>query len=237
MVLDPSAALSIWYAAARRGEISPDDLVALVQGEAPNTVVSDGTTAVPLADSIVSWLAQDTVATLALPVPGDLVGLAGPAAFNAAALAAEEAVVLPGVGFGLVPAIDARTLVWHSHPAAAPPYTDVREADRRLRSVLLATTERLVELDVAKWQPEIPDLLANHRHRPAVLVPRHWDPRRAEALDRALLCRDITRLALADDGGAVSAWEMQQRREALRDLDSTARTVLVACCSDSLGAP
>ena len=55
-----------------------------------------------------------------------------------------------------------------------------------------------------------------------------------ETLERALRCGDIVALARLDDGGAVSAREMAERRACLRDLDRAARRALVAVCSDSL---
>jgi hypothetical protein len=42
-----------------------------------------------------------------------------------------------------------------------------------------------------------------------------------------VLCLDIVELARADEGGAVSAHEMDRRRAALDDLDRAARRALV----------
>ena len=92
-------------------------------------------------------------------------------------------------------------------------------------------TRRLVDLDVAAWQPEIPDLLLNLRHRPPLPLPPGYDARRVETAERAVLCLDIVDLARAGDGGAVSAYEMEQRRAALDDLDRAARRALVGACS------
>ena len=68
--------------------------------------------------------ASGTVAGLALPVAGDLLGLRGPADFNLAALEAGEAVVLSGTGLGLVPELDARTVLWRVCPAEQAPTLD-----------------------------------------------------------------------------------------------------------------
>ncbi|HET9501765.1 MAG TPA: hypothetical protein VFO98_16050 [Marmoricola sp.] len=236
MHLSPAVLLSIWFDALRAGSERVEGLVERVRGEAPNTIVVSGSgTVQSLGEVVADWAASGARMRLALPVPGDPVGLGGPAGFNQAALDAGEAVVVAGAG--LVPGEDARTLVWHSHPAEPAPYVDARESARGLRMALLETTRTLVGLDVASWQPEIPDLLMNLRHRPRPMLPQHWDGARAETLDRALLCREVVALALEDQGGAVSAYEMGVRRDALRDLDRAARRALVAVCSDSLVSP
>ena len=76
-------------------------------------------------------------------------------------------------------------------------------------------TARLVDLDVASWQPEIPDLLMNLRGRPALPLPPGTGPRQVETAERAVLCLEIVRLARESDGGALSTSEIAQRREAL----------------------
>jgi hypothetical protein len=236
--LPASAALSTWFEAARSGTATLDRVATRTRGDAPHCIVVDPAgQARSLEEALAEWFEAGVRMTAALPVPGDPCGLGGPSAFNHAALDAGEAVVLNGIGLGLVPHEDARTLVLSELPAVPAPYADGHEAARELRAALLASTSRLAQLDVASWQPEVADLLMNLRHRPAPDVPSHWDARRAETLDRALLCRDIVALALVDEGGAVSAHEMAQRRSALRDLDAAARRALVAVCSDSLVSP
>jgi hypothetical protein len=84
---------------------------------------------------------------------------------------------------------------------------------------------------VAAWQPEIPDLLMNLRNRPPLPLPPGYDARRIETVERAVLCLEIVQLARAGDGGAVSSYEMDQRRAALGELDRAARRALVGACS------
>lgn len=174
--------------------------------------------------------------SLALPIAGDLLGLRGPSAFNTCAVDAGEAVLLTGTGLGLVPAVDARTVVWQAGPAEGAPVLDRGEEGRQLRQALVTATAELTRLDVASWQPEIPDLLMNAPHRPDLPLPPGTGPRAAEDLERAVLCLEIVDLALRDEGGAVSAYEIDGRRRCLTDLDRAARRVAVAVCSDSLTA-
>ena len=113
---------------------------------------------------------------------------------------------------------------------------DRAEEGRQLRQALVATTAELTRLDVASWQPEIPDLLMNVRHRDDLPLPPGTGPRAAEDLERAVLCLEIVDLALRDEGGAASSYEIAERRRCLTDLDRAARRVAVAVCSDSLAA-
>ena len=138
------------------------------------------------------------------------VGLGGPASFNVAAIEAGEAVVAGTVG--LVPRGGRRTVVWRAHPAERVPWVDERETAVELEATLADVTRRLVDLEVAAWQPEIPDLLLNLRHRaPSRCLPG-TTPAGSRRVERAVLCLDIVELARAGDGGAVSAYEMDRRR-------------------------
>lgn len=230
--------LALWLNACLRGSVGPDDFAEAVRGSDPQHLVVDwlhpGDTRplVELPAAVVR--ASGTRAALALPVAGDLLGLRGPSAFNALALDAGEAVALAGTGRGLVPTLDARTVLWQSAEAEPAPPPDPAEEGRQLRQVLVTATAELTRLDVASWQPEIPDLLMNVRHRPPLDLPPGVPPRAAEDLERAVLCLQIAGLALDDEGGAASAYEMAERRRCLTDLDRAARRAIVAVCSDSL---
>ncbi len=73
-------------------------------------------------------------AHLALPVPGDPIGLAGPPPFNEVALEAGEAVIVRGTDLGLVPAYVGPAVQWTAHLAAPPAHADLGEADRPRRT-------------------------------------------------------------------------------------------------------
>jgi hypothetical protein len=225
--LPVSAVLTAWLEACRLGHVGPDQVADAVRGDDPRHLV------VGLADRPLELhelpARLSSPASLALPVPGDPVGLGGPAAFTLAAVDAGEAVVAGGVG--LVPEEDARTVLWRAHEAAPAPWTDERETAATLRITLLEVTRRLVDLDVASWQPEIPDLLMNLHHRRPLPLPPGYDARRVETAERAVLCLQVVALAREGEGGAVSAYEVQRRRDALADLDRAARRALVGACS------
>ena len=223
--LPVSAVLVLWLDAVRAGRAAPDDLAGAVRGGDPWHLV----TGLPEREVLKLYELPAALAgkiSLALPVPGDPVGLGGPPSFNLAAMEAGEAVVAGTVG--LVPEMDARTVVWRAHPADPVPWVDERETASELRVVLADVTRRLVDLEVAR--PEIPDLLLNLRHRAPLPLPPGYDVRRAETIERAVLCLDILQLARAGEGGAVSAYEMERRRTALDDLGRAARRALVGAC-------
>ncbi len=239
-----SALLATWLDAVQVGRAGPDDLAEAVRGDDPRHLVvglpvrqSVGQSGQVEADTVIDLhgLPRAVVgpASLALPAPGDPVGLGGPPDFNFAAIEAGEAVVVGAVG--LVPEVDARTVVWRAYPADPVPWVDERESAIELRTTLIEVTRSLVDLDVASWQPEIPDLLLNLRHRPAPPLPPGTDARRVETVERATLCLEIVELAGAVDGGAVTAYEMQRRHSALADLGRAARRALVGACSGHTG--
>ncbi len=240
--LPRSASLALWLGACRRGLVGPDDFAAAVRGEDPQHLVvgwPDTDAAGFTLDLLPGRVraAGTTQLSLALPVAGDPLGLRGPAPFNTDALDAGEALVFtaPTRSWGLVPTTDARTVVWQVQPADPAPLLDPGEAGRTLRQVLLEVTGELVRLDVASWQPEIPDLLLNLQHRDGLPLPPGTSAEHVDALERAQLCNEIVELALGDDGGAVSAYEMEARRRCLTELDRAARRTIVAVCSASLG--
>ncbi|WP_232524916.1 hypothetical protein [Nocardioides mangrovicus] len=235
MTLPVAGLLAAWLGACLAGDARPEELEqALPQDQLHlmaglDTEPDTGALSPTLALGALRRLGA-TSAALALPVPGDPVGLAGPAELNAEAIEAGEAVLLVGAGVGLVPAWTGDVVTWRALPAHRPRPLDPSEATTTLRLALSEATARLVELEVARWQPEIADVLGNLRHRRPPRLPRsHAD--RVGAVDRACLCLEIVALAAESEGGAVSAYEVEQRRQALVPLDRAARHALVALLS------
>jgi hypothetical protein len=166
---------------------------------------------------------------LALPEPGDPVGLGGPQELSTAALEAGEAVVAGPIG--MVPRRVGRAVEWTAYAASPRQLTDVGEADRGLRQALYESATALAELDVARWRPEAADALMNLHRPPKLEPPPGTPPRCVELAGRSLQAHAIVELALEDDGGAVSASEVTARRVALQPLGAAARRGLVAACS------
>ncbi|MGH3359969.1 MAG: hypothetical protein ACRDO7_14300, partial [Nocardioidaceae bacterium] len=152
-------------------------------------------------------------ASVALPAPGDPVGLAGPPGFNELALDAGEAVVARGVDVGFVPSVVGRGVFWNAHAATAAVAADsLAEAERGLREQLIETGRELAALDVARWRPEVAEALAGLREVRAGVLPSGFDERSQRVAALAERCLRIGDLALADDGAAVTAAEGARRR-------------------------
>ncbi|MEP9383208.1 hypothetical protein [Nocardioides sp. KR10-350] len=245
--LAPDALRLAWWGTSwLRGDVVTDLMLdAVIGGDATHTVggldaLGLGGTAAT-AETLVTGLGRlraegATALGTAFPVEGDPVGLGGPAAFNAAALEAGEAVVADA-GIGLVPVRVGAVIGWQAYAAERRQLPDVGEADRSLRSALLEAAQALADLDVARWRPEVADRLMNLRHRPSLRGAPGVPERCVDLAARGLQARDIVALALEDEGGAVSAYEMTARREALLPLDRAARRALTAAGSPEVWPP
>jgi hypothetical protein len=231
--LPVSARLAWWGTAWLRGSVVTDLVLdAVLLDDATHVVAGlrNVPGSVPLARALAELrLSGAGSVGLALPGPGDPVGLGGPVDFSTAALDAGEAAVAGGVG--LVPRRVGGAVEWTAYAASPRQLVDVGEADRDLRRALQESATALAGLDVARWRPEAADALMN-LHRPPRLTPPPGTPARcADLAARALQARAIVDLALEDDGGAISATEAALRRAALQPLGAAARRGLVAACS------
>jgi hypothetical protein len=236
-----SARTAWWLSAWLRGDVAPDDLQTAVIGEdAAHHVAGLPGESEPvpllLALGLIRALGTQS-AGLAVPVEGDPYGLGGPPALNADALDAGEAVVLAGAGHALVPHRAGAGVVWQLHPAWPRQLVDLGEADRSLRAALTSAADALAELDVASWQPAVADELLNLRHVPTYAAPPGTPPRAIELAGRSVQASTIISLAMLDDGGAVSSYEVTARSGLLRGLESAARRALVAACSPEVWPP
>jgi hypothetical protein len=232
----PSARFALWFTAWAAGAVSLDDARdALVGEDAAHSVhaLPGEADLVPVIVALGRLRALGAnAAGLALPVPGDPLGLAGPAGFNAEAIQAGEGVVLQGVDLGLVPRRTGAGVVWTCHEALSQRQVpDPSEADSCLRQALLRASNELAELDVARWRPDVADELTELRRTARVPFPAGMAPRAQRLLSLATKCRTIVGLALDDDGGALTAREAERRRAVLTTLDRAARRGLVAACS------
>lgn len=232
--LPRSARLVSWFNAWLGGVATPDDLPDLVLAtDTSHSVV--GLDAEP--HSLMTAAARlrrmgASSATLALPVPGSLLGLAGPPALNMAAVEAGEAALFPGSGLALVPEVVGAGVFWHAHPSnPAREVPDVREADRWLRETLIAVAQRLTDLDVATWRPEIAGALSVLRDEHEAPLPAGYPVRATRLAALALRCQAIVELAHSTGSTAATSFEMTSRESALGELSSAARTALVAACS------
>lgn len=233
--LPDAARLALWFSAWAAGTVSLDAARdGIVADDVAHHVVGlpDRDEPVPLILALGLLRTEGgTSAGLALPVPGDLLGLAGPADFNGEVVDVGEGVLVHGAGLGLVPHRTGGAVQWCCHQAVTEPQLpDPSEADGALRQALVGTADRLAALDVARWRPEVADELRDLRRPLALPVPAVVSGRTQALLALATRCRRVVALAREDDGNAITAREVSARREALQPLDAAARRAVVAAC-------
>jgi hypothetical protein len=165
---------------------------------------------------------------LALPRPGHLAPLRGPVALNQAAVDVGAVVLGASGGVALVPFRVGRGVQWRAYAAEVPrPDLTAYDAERVLDQTIRRAARALVELDVAGGR------------RPADLgaltlptdLPTGYDARRRNAADRAYRLFRACDAALADEGGALSLFEMDRRSQHLRDVRKAAADALCAAVS------
>lgn len=235
VVLPRSARLGCWLQALMDDRTSLDDALEGVLGDDTAHDVAgldESTSSEPMALALgrlrgrrPGWV------HVAMPVPGDLLGLAGPPELNVDALDAGECLVLGGTGLALVPHAAGAGVVWQAHPASDPPAYDVGEADRELRRSVSGTADALADLDVARWNPEAADLLLNLRSPLPLNLPPGTSSETTGILATALRCRAIVEMALDSESAAITAAEHNRRVSALEPLARASRLAVSATCS------
>jgi hypothetical protein len=172
--------------------------------------------------------------SLALPAPGDPLGLAGPSEFTQAALEAGEAVICEGSGLGLVPLVVGAGVQWCVRPANPAAPMSFSEASSELMEALQHSIDVLAGLEVAQWRADVAEALADLRKvgkRKDDGLPPGYAPRADQLAARARTCLFICDLVLEDDGGARTVYEADARNSVLRRLERAARRGLVAACA------
>lgn len=258
----PSATLAVWSSAWLNGAAPSDNVLdaLLSWGEAHEVVAADDATGealdLPVTGGFPAQAAQllgalrrlgVTVARLVLPVPGDVRGLGNSGEFPRAALAAGEAVVLPGTGYGIVPHHIAEGLLrWTVHPLATAgpvtpqdvglPRVGLAEAEHGLTDAIRDSAGALQSLDVASERPSVrAELSARLRARPAPDWPDGTPARALRVLQRAEEIGAILEVASVDEpGGALSASAAERRADALRPLSEAVRTARCAAVDEAV---
>ena len=245
-----SARLATWGTAWLQGRASVAEVVRAVTGDDEPHMVESGDVLPAAADlsGLLAGLKHAGVRALrvALPVPGDPVGLPGPPGFNATALEAGECVLTAGrPAWGVVPDVaefgspwePGWQVTWQLSAVAerrVPPATGLAEAERALKEGLLAATDALDRLDVAALGPDAAERLQRMRSAdlPAGALPAGTPRRSLQVLATAGRLRAVLSLAAEDDGAAVNAWQAGERARTLRELDGICRHAVVAAVND-----
>lgn len=177
--------------------------------------------------------------TLALPVPGDPLGLLGPAAFNAAAVASGVAVIATGrdVCFGVVPDAGSRDVpAWQVAALPVPPpesgLLQLSEVRREFDDVVRGAAAELGAMDLARDHPGAAAAAERSEQdlHAGPLSPVLSGPA-VRLLNSAARLNTLVSLALSDDGAAVTSGEARRRHEVLERVERVSRRALVAAYS------
>lgn len=233
----PAGRFAVWTTAWLNGRTSFDDALDALLGECVHTVygLPDATRDVPLGTALMALRRLgERRFRLVLPVPGDVRGLPRVPGLAPVALEAGQAAV--GSGLALVPeAVGPEAVAWTAFPlegvAGSPPPVEgtLRSVSGALDLAVGNAARTLAGLDVARWNPEVPGLLAGLSKATAPGLPPDHDPLALSVLGRAQRLAAVLDLAMADaPGGAVNHAQAAARSVALRPLADAVREAITA---------
>ena len=233
----PAGRFAVWATAWLTGRASYDDALDALTGETAHRVSGlPGTDeAVPLGWALTALRGLDERRfRLVLPVPGDVRGL--PAVPGLAPLALESGQAAVGTRLALVPEpLGPEVVQWTAFPLdgaprVAPPVEgSLRALSGSLDLAVADGARTLAGLDVARWHPEVPALLAGLSQASAPGLPPDHEPLALSVLGRAQRLAAVLNLAMADaPGAAVNHAQAARRDEALRPLAHAVREAIAA---------
>jgi hypothetical protein len=233
----PAGRFAVWATAWLTGRTSYDAaLDALLGATAHHVTGLPGTyEAVPLGHALTALRTLgERRFRLVLPVPGDVRGL--PNVPGLAPLALESGQAAVGEGLAFVPeALGPEAVAWMAFPLdGAPPVPPAPEGTLRAVSgaldLAVADSARtLADLDLARWNPEVPALLAGLGRTTAPGLPPDHDQLALSVLGRAQRLAAVLDLAMADSpGAAVNHAQAAARDHALRPLADAVREATTA---------
>lgn len=171
---------------------------------------------------------------LALPAPGDPLGLGGPRRFTEAAIDAGEAVIAEGAGLGAVPTAVGAGVQWAVSEALPGTGESLAEADERLARVILDAHRHLADRGDENWRPDSAEAArraggaAGSARRAAAssisALPPNAPSRADRVLARAVTCLQIGQFTQDE---AAHGYELAPT-PLVRDLSAAARRGLVA---------
>lgn len=231
----PAGRFAAWATAWLSDRCSFDEALDALTGDVAHLVTGmPGTAgAVPLGGALAALrgLGERRFA-LVLPVAGDVRGLPRVPGLTELALEAGQAAV--GTGLALVPQpLGSEVVTWTAVQLAGVPAPPVegtlRAASGALDLAVGDAARTLAGLDLARWHPEVPALLAGLATARAPGLPADTDPLALSVLARAQRLARVLDLAMADaPGGAVTTAQAAARDEALRPLSDAVRAALTA---------
>jgi hypothetical protein len=234
----PAGRFAVWATAWLTGRTSYDEALDALLGDTAHRVsgLPETTEAVPLGWALTALRGLgERRFRLVLPVPGDVRGLRRADGLTALALESGQAAV--GDRLALVPEpLGPEAIAWTAFPLdgvePAPPPVEgtLRAVSGQLDLAVTDAARTLVRLDLARWHPEVPALLAGlARASAAPGLPPDTEPLALSVLGRAQRLAQVLDLAMADSpGAAVTHAQAAARDDALRPLASAVREAVTA---------
>jgi hypothetical protein len=191
----------------------------------------------PVGVALADWKRAGTPALrLALPVPGDVRGLAGSQVLRDTALQSGQAVF--GAGFGVTavagpptPSSAGREVVWYRGDSAAQPPDplSVAEAEHELTEAIRETASDFVRRGVTSWMADIAPALSDARRAGERLnLPLSHPPRAVRLIAQAERLTAVFAVIDRDDTGQLTATDVAERARALNPLRVAVRRALLA---------
>jgi hypothetical protein len=233
----PAGRFAAWATAWLSGRTSYDEALDAISGETAHLV--SGVPGIGEAVSLGRALTElrglgERRFRLVLPVAGDVRGL--PRAPGLGRLALESGQAAVGEHLAFVPEPSGPEVVqWTAFPLAGvpplppPPEGSLRAVSGSLDLAVGDAARMLAGLDVARWNPEVPALLAGLSQARAPGLPHDHDPLALSVLGRAQRLATVLDLAMADaPGAAVNHAQAAARDQALRPLATAVRDAVTA---------
>ncbi len=191
----------------------------------------------PVGGALADWKRAGTPALrLALPVPGDVRGLAGPPELRSVALQAGQAVY--GYDFGLsclpgrpTPSSAGPELVWHRGPVSElpPDPLSIAEAEHELAEAIRETASELARSGVSSWLSDIAPALSEARRAGERLhLPASHPPRAVRLIAQAERLSAVFAVLDHDSTGPLTAAAVAERARTLAPLRTAVRRALLA---------
>ena len=232
------AQLAAWGSAWLAGAASFDDVLDAVTGSGRHVGGPGfGPGPNPVGAALAEWKRAGTsVLTLALPVPGDVRGLAGPLSFRTAALSAGQAVY--GRDFGLTvlagrdtPSSAGRELIWHRAEVSElrPDPVSMADAEHDLAESIRDTASLFARRGVTSWLTDITPALSDARRAGERLhLPASHPARAVRLIAQAERLSAVLVVVDSDATAQLTAGAVAEREQALAPLRLAVRRALLA---------